>query len=1023
MQGVGLLLPVLQALMFSASQRSVQPTSQSASVQTAKERVLRLEGPDAPCVGELKVYDRGQWASVCSSLSDSATGEVICRQIGCESYYSSFTSPISQETGPVLLVKVECKGTESSLWECPSSVSHQQNCETGETVSLVCLDGIKAMLIGGGSPCAGRAELGIGDLAARIICGRMWDINDARVLCRQLSCGDAVSASGNSKFGVGVWHVNNAAYRCKGTEKNLQNCELKTLAHANCSVEEEAAGVVCSGHRQPRLVGGTDGCSGRLEIQYGETWGTVCDLYWDSQDARVVCAALKCGEVISVTGEAYFGEGSGPVWQDAYECQGDETILWDCPTTPINQHNCTHSNDVSIICSGQKGPRLVDGKDTCSGRVEILLGDTWGTICDTYWDLQDAAVVCNQLGCGAAMSTPGGAFFGEGEGPIWKDIIECNGNEMRLSDCPIASWGHHHCTHGNDAGLICSAEYWHLRLANGESGCDGRVEVYYGGAWGRVIDSLWNFNDADVVCRQLNCGTAVSVHNHSKYGHGNGPVWISNVSCNGSEPYLWNCSFTQVNQVSIAHEVGVVCSDHILIRLADGGSQCAGRVEVYYNGTWGTVCDDSWDLADAHVVCNQLKCGQALNATVSGWFGPGSGPIWLDNMKCSANDSVLWKCLAGPWGESDCMHKEDAGVICSEHKAIRLQNGPSPCQGRVEVFYNRTWGTVCSDNFDLEDAEVVCKQLGCGSARIVLTDTTFGEGSGQIWLDDVNCRWHDSLLWQCPSSPWGQHDCSHQEDVGVICSEINPMKNRDEVDTKQNKMVPASDDAQLRLAAGFDNCSGRVEIFFSGTWGTVCDDSWDRHDAAVICRQINCGDPVWAPGKIVFDRGNGTIWMDEVKCKGSELFLWDCQFSAKGHDCEHKEDVNVICSGHQKYKAPASQQRPSIFLIPSIFGALLVVVSIVLAAVLQRRFQKGSGNRHRSTTGFPQPVYEEIEIQEPGAESDSHSISSADKLPYYIDSGLYEGDNEDLNMEVSCSWCYRQRKQTTFYNWISSACL
>ncbi|GCC33475.1 hypothetical protein chiPu_0011944 [Chiloscyllium punctatum] len=496
----------------------------------------------------------------------------------------------------------------------------------------------------------------------------MWDMNEARAFCKYLSCGDAVSASGNSQFGAGQASMLNFELYCKGTEEDPWKCELKALAHKNCSADKEAAGAVCSEHRQPRLVSGTDGCSGRLEIQKGNTWGTVCGSHWDSHDARVVCASLKCGEVIAVLREAQFGEGSGPVWQDIYECQGNETILWDCPMRPNNQRNCTHRHDVSIICSGQRGPRLVGGNDTCSGRLEILLGDTWGTVCDTDWDLQDAAVVCNQLGCGAAIAAPRGAFFGEGTGPILNDIYECIGNEMHLRDCPVSSSGRQKCSHGSDAGIICSGEDWQIRLANGETICDGRVEVYNHGTWGRVTDTQWNFNDANVVCRQLNCGSAIKVYNQSKFGKGTGPSLINNVTCNGSERFLANCNFTQIKELSIDDDVGVVCSDHIQIRLVDGGSRCAGRVELYFNGTWGTVCDDSWDLADAQVVCNQLKCGQALHATISAWFGPGLGPIWLDNVKCGANDSLLWECLAGRWSENDCNHKEDAGVICSANR-------------------------------------------------------------------------------------------------------------------------------------------------------------------------------------------------------------------------------------------------------------------------------------------------------------------------------------------------------------------
>ncbi|XP_051874634.1 deleted in malignant brain tumors 1 protein-like [Pristis pectinata] len=340
-----------------------------------------------------------------------------------------------------------------------------------------------------------------------------------------------------------------------------------------------------------------------------------------------------------------------------------------------------------------------------------------------------------------------------------------------------------------------TVDHWQLRLADGEGRCDGRVEVYYGGVWGRVTDGLWDFKDADVVCRQLNCGFAIQVYTHSKYGIGKGPVLMNNASCNGSESYLWNCTFTQGNYLSISNDVGVFCSDHIPIRLVDGGSRCAGRVEVYYNGTWGTVCDDSWDLADAHVVCKELNCGYAVNATVSSWFGQGSGRIWVDNVNCSANNSALWQCLRSPWGENDCIHKEDAGVICSGHRDIRLANGKNPCQGRLEVFFNGTWGTVCSDSFVTENAHLVCAQLNCGSATSVENSVAFGKGSGPIWLDDVRCRADDSLIWQCPSSPWEQLNCNHEEDVGVICSESHPSKNRIQGNRKKKIMHPVPEDS------------------------------------------------------------------------------------------------------------------------------------------------------------------------------------------------------------------------------------
>ncbi|NWU74010.1 DMBT1 protein, partial [Pterocles burchelli] len=166
--------------------------------------------------------------------------------------------------------------------------------------------------------------------------------------------------------------------------------------------------------------------------------------------------------------------------------------------------------------------------------------------------------------------------------------------------------------------------------------------------------------------------------------------------------------------------------------------RCAGRVEVFHNQQWGTICDDGWDLKDAAVVCRQLGCGVAVSAPSSSVFGQGSGPIWLDGVSCLGTEATLAECPVKPWGHHACNHVEDASVVCSGTRMslvmlkflfflgyfsgsgldgvprLRLVGGLSECAGRVEVFYNNEWGTVCDDNWDLSDATVVCRQLGCG---------------------------------------------------------------------------------------------------------------------------------------------------------------------------------------------------------------------------------------------------------------------------------------------------------------------
>ena len=88
--------------------------------------------------------------------------------------------------------------------------------------------------------------------------------------------------------------------------------------------------------------------------------------------------------------------------------------------------------------------------------MEILYRGTWGTVCDDYWDLQDAQVVCRELGFSGALEAPKGARFGKGSDLIWLDDVQCNGTENSLKNCRHGGWDSHNCVHDEDASVVCS---------------------------------------------------------------------------------------------------------------------------------------------------------------------------------------------------------------------------------------------------------------------------------------------------------------------------------------------------------------------------------------------------------------------------------------------------------------------------------------------------------------------------------------------------------------------------------------
>ena len=90
--------------------------------------------------------------------------------------------------------------------------------------------------------------------------------------------------------------------------------------------------------------------------------------------------------------------------------------------------------------------------------MEVFHEDSWGTVCDDYWSLATASVVCRELNCGSVLEAKKSAFFGEGKEEIVLDDVKCLGHESSILKCPHKPLGVNNCGHSEDAGVICSGK-------------------------------------------------------------------------------------------------------------------------------------------------------------------------------------------------------------------------------------------------------------------------------------------------------------------------------------------------------------------------------------------------------------------------------------------------------------------------------------------------------------------------------------------------------------------------------------
>ncbi|RXN29757.1 scavenger receptor cysteine-rich type 1 M130-like protein [Labeo rohita] len=773
------------------------------------------------------------------SLTESS---VVCRQLGCGSvlnfYGSSSSSP---EHSHECVTGFQCSGSEAHLGNCSSPQT--LNCSSTQQLSITCLEFKEIRLTEG---CEGNVEVFYNGSWGNLCYNQMDRDTCPSLPWGQNNCYDnevaSITCFEEESLQSLQSHLTCSAspYQRQCSKETLKNYdEATTYEHMVGAVNAEVLSLTSPpdmnmDYRFDRFVSVHYSCHNSISFSFSCSFSALnmsfsstissssvslrpssasdctgsCALTALSATAYTDSAEQSDEEseqfilIFDLVSADWFGGGSGEIWADVFNCDGNETKLSECSISSWSRAECSHRRDVGIICSDSSlalhdGLVRLSGERQCEGEVEVFIHQVWRRVLLDSWSLTESSVVCRQLGCGSVLNFYGSSSSSPEHSHECVTGFQCSGSEAHLGNC--SSPQTLNCSSTQQLSITC-LEFKEIRLTEG---CEGNVEVFYNGSWGNLCYNQMDRDTASLICQDLNCGrsdltdlsvfttpatttsasppVSPTVRSTSVFPPQTSPA----VSPQSSIPPVLVIVLVVVLLLLLVPLLILIQQNRVMRRALSKRRHRTTTEAVYEEiqhrptnrhslftqrgSVVSTKRNSGYEDADELLSAKsavEMKTDYYNDSTNIKGSTENYDDVVIVQQFCNDKADGVQEEYDDVKNISECMTDMFDSTLALHDGLVRL-SGERQCEGEVEVFIHQVWRRVLLDSWSLTESSVGCRQLGCGSVLNFYGSSSSSPEHSHECVTGFQCSGSEAHLGNC-SSPQTLN-CSSTQQLSITC--------------------------------------------------------------------------------------------------------------------------------------------------------------------------------------------------------------------------------------------------------------